>query len=123
MPRLGPATRSPRTASSRRRAEDIFLCGEVVKPEWWNDEGLKALSARVVRAAPNEDATNLMRAHVLHGQCRGVWEARPRSSAELMEAATHYERAAAMMSAPALKAEFAGLADYCHRQAAWAGAM
>ena len=22
------------------------------KPEWWNDEGLKALSARVVRAAP-----------------------------------------------------------------------
>ena len=28
-------------------------CVEVSKPEWWNDEGLKALSARVVRAAPN----------------------------------------------------------------------
>jgi hypothetical protein len=25
-------------------------CAEVAKPEWWNDEGLKALSARVVRA-------------------------------------------------------------------------
>jgi hypothetical protein len=23
-------------------------CAEVAKPEWWNDEGLKALSARVV---------------------------------------------------------------------------
>ena len=28
-------------------------CAEVAKPEWWSDEGLKALSARVVRAAPN----------------------------------------------------------------------
>ena len=27
-------------------------CAEVAKPEWWSDEGLKALSARVVRAAP-----------------------------------------------------------------------
>jgi hypothetical protein len=25
---------------------------DVAKPEWWNDEGLKALSAQVVRAAP-----------------------------------------------------------------------
>ena len=24
------------------------VCAEVAKPEWWNDEGLKALSARVV---------------------------------------------------------------------------
>ena len=29
-------------------------CAEVTKPEWWNDEALKALSARVVRAAPND---------------------------------------------------------------------
>ena len=29
-------------------------CAEVAKPEWWNDEGLKALSARVVRAAPDD---------------------------------------------------------------------
>jgi len=37
-------------------------CDEVAKPEWWNDEGLKALSARVVRAAPNDVAANGMRA-------------------------------------------------------------
>ena len=29
-------------------------CAEVAKPEWWSDEGLKALSARVVRAAPDD---------------------------------------------------------------------
>ena len=29
-------------------------CAEVAKPEWWNDEELKALSARVVRAAPDD---------------------------------------------------------------------
>ena len=28
-------------------------CSELPKPEWWNDEGLKALSARVVHAAPD----------------------------------------------------------------------
>ena len=34
-------------------------CREVAKPEWWNDEGLKALSARVLlRAAPNYGGAN-----------------------------------------------------------------
>ena len=33
------------------------VCAEVAKPEWWNDEGLKALSARVVRVVPNEVLT------------------------------------------------------------------
>jgi len=57
-------------------------CSEVTKPEWWNDEGLKALSvrlyypllsARVVRAAPNEEGTNTMRAAVLSGmRCCGA---------------------------------------------------
>ena len=42
-------------------------CDEVAKPEWWNDEGLKALSARVVRAAPNEVGALAMRALVLRG--------------------------------------------------------
>ena len=37
-------------------------CAEVAKPEWWNDEELKALSARVVRAAPNERGPIHMRA-------------------------------------------------------------
>ena len=28
-------------------------CREEPKPEWWNDEGLKALSARLVAVAPD----------------------------------------------------------------------
>ena len=84
----------------------LEACAEVAKPEWWNDEGLKALSARVVRAAPDELVSNRMRAIVLSGQ-HGAWEAGPRSAAELREAATHYERAAALQSAPVVKAELA----------------
>ena len=57
-------------------------CAEVAKPEWWNDEGLKALSARVVRAAPDDVDANEMRAIVLAGSValgrRGL--ARRRSS-------------------------------------------
>ena len=41
--------------------------------EWWNDEGLKALSARDVRVAPDHDHANQMRAKVLSGHC-GAWE-------------------------------------------------
>ena len=78
-------------------------CAEVAKPEWWSDEGLKALSARVVRAAPDDVEANKMRACVLSGQCV-AWEAGPRSAAELREAATHYERAAALQPAPVVKA-------------------
>ena len=89
---------------------------EVAKPEWWNDEGLKALSARVVRAAPDDVGANRMRAAVLSGQY-SAWEAGPRSAAELREAATHYERAAALQPAPALKAELAGTAARCRTQA------
>ena len=87
-------------------------CDEVAKPEWWNDEGLKALSARVVRAAPDDVAAHDMRALVLTGQ-GAAWEAGPRSAAELKEAAKHYERAAALCPAPVLKANFAELADWC----------
>ena len=87
-------------------------CAEVAKPEWWNAEGLKALSARVVRAAPDYAPANQMRAIVLSGQ-HGVLEALPRSAAELMEAATHYERAAALHPAPAVKARLANKAARC----------
>ena len=90
------------------------VCGEVAKPEWWNDEGLKVLSARVVRAAPNFTGAIQMRAIVLRGKC-GVWEAGPRSAAEVREAAMHYEQAAALCNAPAVKAEYARLADWCRR--------
>ena len=91
-------------------------CAEVAKPEWWNDEELKALSARVMRAAPNDSTAHQMRALVLRGQIR-AWEAGPRSAAELMEAATHYEQAAALCDAPAGKAHFARMAMLSRSQA------
>ena len=69
-------------------------CAEVAKPEWWNDEGLKALSASVVRAAPDDLVANRMRANVLSGQ-DDAWAAGPRSAAEPREAAAHFDRAAA----------------------------
>ena len=40
-------------------------CVDVAKPEWWDDEGLKALSAAVVRAAPDVMHACEMRAAVL----------------------------------------------------------
>ena len=86
-------------------------CAEVAKPEWWNDEGLKALSARVVRAAPDDLKAHQMRAWVLSG-LNGTRVARPRSAAELKDAATHYERAAAL-SGPATKTQFAFAAVWC----------
>ena len=91
-------------------------CDEVAKPEWWHDEGLKALSARVVRAAPDDPLAIEMRARVLSGLCAG-WEAGARSAAELKEAATHFDRAAALHAAPAMKAQHAASAAYCRRAA------
>ena len=87
-------------------------CAEVAKPEWWNDEGLKALSARVVRAAPDDTNANLMRATVLSGNS-GAWEVGPRSAAELKKAATYFDRSAAVCNAPTGKVEFTELADWC----------
>ena len=78
---------------------------------------LKALSARVVRAAPNDVTANIMRAEVLVAS-GGAWEAGPRSAAELKEAAAHYERSVALYNAPALKAELADLAAWCRSRAA-----
>ena len=88
-------------------------CAEVAKPEWWNDEELKALSERVVEAAPNHVSTNLMRAHVLRGLGDKLWELGPRSGVDIMEAAACFERAAAMSTAPAGKSENAELARVC----------
>jgi hypothetical protein len=45
-----------------------------------------------------------------------AWEVGPRSAAELKEAATHYDRAAALCAAPAVKAELAGIAAWCRRK-------
>jgi len=103
-------------ACATARAFNMLLqeaCAEVVKPEWWDDEGLKALSARVVRAAPDDVSANQMRADVLCGWQDDAWVAGPRSAAELMEAATHLARAAALCAAPAMKELLAENAEKC----------
>ena len=92
-------------------------CAEVVKPEWWNDEELKALSARFVNAAPGDAMTSQMRGIVLCGGS-ATWEVGPRSAAELREAATHFERAAALHPAPAMKAMMIDNAALCRSQVA-----
>ena len=46
-----------------------------------------------------------------------AWEAGPRSAAELMEAATHFDRAAALHSALAGKAHLGESAAWCRSQA------
>ena len=91
-------------------------CDEVAKPEWWNDEGLKALSARVVRAAPNVETAHFMRAMVLSGV---VFPRHPSaySAAELKEAAAHYDRSAVLCSAPVLKVGLSERADLCRSRA------
>ena len=81
-------------------------CREMPKPEWWNDEALKALSARVVAAAPDDPASCSMRARVLSGDAVGVklgWNAGPRTAAETKEAGTWYRRAARVALVPASK--------------------
>ena len=57
-----------------------------------------------------------MRAIMLRGRS-DAWEAGPRSAAEVKEAVTHYERAAALHPAPAVKTMFADQAAWCRSQA------
>ena len=70
----------------------------------------------MVRAAPDDLQANQMRATVLCGQVT-AWEAGPRSAAELKRAATHFDRAAALQPAPAVKAGLADDAVWCRGQA------
>ena len=69
-----------------------------------------------MRAAPDDVRATDMRARVLSGWCE-AWEAGPRSAAELREAATLWERAAALCNSPAAKVQFADLAALCQAEA------
>ena len=69
----------------------------------------------MVRAAPGEVQPYQMRAMVLCGHA--AWEAGPRSASEFKEAATHYDRAAALHPAPAVKTTFADQAARSRSQA------
>ena len=91
-------------------------CAEVAKPGWWNDEALKTLSKAVLRATGSQ-AGHAMRAVVLAGKLP-AWESGPRSAADLKEAATHYERAAALTSPPGQKCQAESDAAALRRQAA-----
>jgi len=94
-------------------------CREVPTPEWWNDEALKALSARVVAAAPEKPHPCAMRARVLTGDVlrKADWNAGPRTTAEVKEAATWYWRAAIAMCIPAAKQHYEQLARRCDEYA------
>ena len=90
-------------------------CREVPKPEWWNDEALKALSARVVALAPDDAYACNMRAMVLTGSVLWEipWNAGPRTAAEIKEAATWNHRAASVAGAPTDKRRYERYASDC----------
>ena len=68
---------------------------------------------RDVRGEPNEVGAIVTRAMVLSGCIGALWDAGPRSAAERKEAATLFERAAALTGAPGQKAALAGAALAC----------
>jgi len=90
-------------------------CRDVPKPEWWDDEGLKALSARVVALVPDEGVTCLMRAHVLSGDAvlKCSWNVGSRTSGEVKEAATWYRRAARVCPTASVKRALESDASEC----------
>jgi len=90
-------------------------CHEVPKPEWWNDEGLKALSARVVSVTPDHHQSCSMRAFVLQGHAlaKAPWNAGPRTAAEIKEASKWYWRTAMVAHTSAAKQRHERLARRC----------
>jgi len=94
-----------RWADSAAAAFDVLMtpeCRDVAKPEWWNDEALKALAVQVVAVVPENAFTCAMRARVMCGDALGLvhWKAGPRTAAEVKEAATWYRRAAEVADLP-----------------------
>jgi len=103
-------------AESAASAFDLLklsACRDAPKPEWWNDEALKALSARVVALAPDQDQPCAMLARVLSGDSRLPRSVGPRAAAEIKEAATWYRRAARVTRIPADKLRYDDLARNC----------
>ena len=94
-------------------------CDDVPKPEWWNDEALKLLSARVVAVAPGNIDACSMRGRVLEGDAleEAQWNVGPRTAAEIKEAATWYRRAARVTHVPADKLDYEEYASKCDEYA------
>ena len=109
-------------AKAAASAFDVLMtpdCDETPKPEWWNDEALKAVSARLVALAPGAmpgaHQPCVMRARVLCGDALGKapWNAEPRTAAEVKEAAKWWRRAATVIDIPAGKQHYEQLARAC----------
>ena len=121
-------------ATSAAAAFDLLKhpdCRETPKPEWWSDEGLKALSARLVALTPDSGdtcsmrarvlrcddnpRTYVMRARVLSGDAlsKPPWNAGPRTAAEIKEAATWWRRYAKTTRTPADKLRYEALGSEC----------
>ena len=120
--------RTKHWARSVASAFDVLkndACSDLPKPDWWNDEALMELSARVLAEAPDECGAMNMRANVLGhlvAPChdRGPpfrWDVVSRTCAEIKEAATLYRRAAARAVAISDKERFANLARICDKAA------
>ena len=64
-------------------------CSKVAKPEWWNDEGLRTFSQKVV-SAMDKDPTRAMNIRLGHQmRCTVLSNAIDSSAADLKEAAKH----------------------------------
>tara|TARA_B110001452_G_scaffold257290_1_gene251351 strand:- start:323 stop:1432 length:1110 start_codon:yes stop_codon:yes gene_type:complete len=75
----------------------LRVADKVPLPVWWNDQGIKALSARVVAAAAPEDwPAYSMRGFALAGEALGLqsahWGESLRTPEEMKEAATWFRR-------------------------------
>ena len=95
-------------------------CDDAPKPEWWNDEALKQLSARVIAAAASDEAgPSTMRARVLCGDVVAEigWNVGPRKAAEVKEAAMLFRHAARLTLTPAVKTRYEMIADACDEAA------
>ena len=101
-------------------------CKEAVKPEWWTDEGLKALSARLVAIAPRDSYACSMRAEVLAARAVGEdpqpWNMGPRTVEELRDAAVWYRRCAGDAMGPDGPKRIRSCADRCDQVANWMAA-
>ena len=93
------------TAASAMAVLMMDACCDVPKPEWWSDEGLKALSAEVVAILPDDDYESvnacLVRAQVLAGVVVGASDTpwprlEMRTSKELEEAGFWFRRYGAL---------------------------
>jgi len=112
------------TAASVFNVLKLKSCREAPKPEWWNNEELKALSARVVALVPDTSHARslacVMRATLLSDGGTG-WsqldDPETRTAVELKEAASWWRRAARATKVPATALGYEAHATYWDKYA------